>query len=115
MGFKGNFIFDEQKKFSLCNWKCRYESYQTPEYCQLSLWHDKVNEIPKGIYGTWVSQGHVFKCIHPIGIYSIFLVDQSGSMMIGASIQSIYDFCKKRDSLSPKDKSALIGFNEQSR
>ena len=131
MGFKGNFITEEQKKFSLCNWECRYESHKTPEYCQLSLWHDKVNEIPKGIYGTWVYQGHVFKCIHPIGIYSIFLVDQSGSMeskssgptnlvikqkmnnMIGASIQAIYDFCKKRDSLSPKDKSALIGFNDK--
>ena len=131
LGFKGNFISEEQKKFSLCNWKCKYESHQTPEYCQLSLWHDNVNEIPKGIYGTWVSQGHVFKCIHLIGIYSIFLVDQSGSMksksseptnpvikekmnnMIGASIQAIYDFCKKRDSLSPKDKSALIGFNDK--
>jgi len=33
--------------------------------------------------------------------------------MIGASIQAIYDFCKKRDSLSPKDKSALIGFNDK--
>jgi hypothetical protein len=127
--FKGNFTFEEEKKFSLCNWKCKYESHQTPEYCQLPLWHEKVNKIPKDIYGVWIYQGHVFKCIHPQGIYSIFLVDQSGSManlsevptnlfiqqkmnnMLGASIQAIYNFCQTRAVLSPKDKCALIGFN----
>ena len=129
--FKGNFISEEEKKFSLCNWKCKYESHQTPEYCQLPLWHEKVNEIPKDIYGVWIYEGHVFKCIHPHGIYSIFLVDQSGSMasqsevpnniqinlrmnnMLGATIQALYNFCKKRAALSPKDKCALIGFNDK--
>ena len=127
--FKGNFTFEEEKKFSLCNWKCKYELHQTPEYCQLPLWHKEVKEIPKDIYGVWIYQGHVFKCIHPQGIYSIFLVDQSGSMgslsevptnlfiqqkmnnMLGASIQAIYNFCQTRAVLSPKDKCALIGFN----
>ena len=129
--FKGNFIPKDEKKFSLCNWKCKYKSHQAPEYCQLPLWHEKINEIPKDIYGIWVNQGHVFKCIHPQGIYSIFLVDESGSMsnqsevpsnlfieqqmnnMLGASIQAIYNFCQKRASISPKDKCALIGFNDK--
>ena len=127
--FKCNFTSEEQKKFSLCNWKCKYESHQLPEFCQLPLWHDKVSSIPTGIYGTWISQGHVFKCLHPLGVYSIFLVDQSGSMnsesekptnnsirkkmnnMLGASIQAIDDFCNKREKINPKDKIALIGFN----
>ena len=130
--FNGNFTKEDNDKFKLCNWRCKYSSHQLPEYCQLSLWHEKFNIIPKGIHGTWISQWHVFKCIHPIGVYSIFLVDQSGSMnsesikptnkaiknkkmnnMIGAAIQAIYDFCKKRASLSPKDLNALIGFNEK--
>ena len=131
--FKGNFTSDEEKRFSLCNWKCKCESHQTPEYCQLPLWHDKVDIIPKGVHGTWISQGHVFKCVHPMGVYSIFLVDQSGSMMsksscptnkfigknnkmnnmIGAAIQAIDTFCKKRALLSPKDKVTLIGFNNK--
>ena len=41
------------------------------------------------------------------------VIKQKMNNMIGASIQAIYDFCKKRDSLSPKDKSALIGFNDK--
>jgi len=129
--FNGNFTSDEKKKFSLCSWRCKYESHQIPEYCQLTLWHKKENKIPKGIYGTWIFQGHVFKCIHPIGIYPIFLIDQSGSMesksvrptntyikknmdnILGASIQEIFNFCKIRDNLSPKDKCALIAFNDK--
>ena len=129
--FKGNFTSEEEKKFSLCNWKCKYESHQTPEYCQLPLWHEKVKEVPKDTYGIWIYEGHVFKCIHHHGIYSIFLVDQSGSMssqsevpnnfliqltmnnMLGASIEAIYNFCKQRAFLSPKDKCALIGFNDK--
>ena len=132
MKFNARFIDEEQKKYSLCNWKCKYSSHQLPEYCQLPLWHEKVKEIPKGIHGTWIFEGHVFKCVHPIGVYSIFLVDQSGSMesesikptnkviqekmnnMIGASIQAIDNFCKQRASLSPKDMTALIGFNDNS-
>ena len=59
--FKGNFITDEIKKFSLCNWKCKYESHQMPEYCQLPLWHEEVKEIPKNVYGQWICQGHVIQ------------------------------------------------------
>ena len=129
--FKSNFSSDENKRFSLCNWKCKYESHEPPEYCQLPLWHNKVNEIPKGMEGSWISKGHIFKCFHPIAVYSIFLVDQSGSMMsnssfptnsviknkmnnmLGASIQAIDDFCKKRASLNPKENVSLIGFNDK--
>lgn len=32
------------------------------------------------------------------------VIKQKMNNMIGASIQAIYDFCKKRDSLSPKEK-----------
>ena len=129
--FNGNFTSNEEKTFKLCNWKCKYESHQTIEYCQLPLWHKEISYIPKGIYANWVGQGHAFKCIHPIGVYSIFLLDESGSMerksslpnddiikfkmdnMIGASIQAILDYCKIRNSLNPKDISALIGFNDK--
>ena len=128
--FNPNFTKEENHKFALCNWRCKYSSHQLPEFCQLPLWHDKVDGIPKGIHGTWNYQGHVFKCIHPIGVYSIFLIDQSGSMesksinptnnkikkkmdnMLGAAIQAIYNFCMIRASLSPRDMSSLIGFNE---
>ena len=41
------------------------------------------------------------------------VIKQKMNNMIGASIQAIYDFCKRRDSLNPKDKSALIGFNDK--
>ena len=127
--FKSNFTTEEQKKFSLCNWKCKYTGHQTSEYCQLSLWHEKTKIIPNGVYGKWIYEGHVFKCSHPIAIYSIFLVDQSESMksisqnptnqkikeklnnMLGASIQAIDSFCKLRNEKSVKDKCSLIGFN----
>ena len=41
--FKGNFSSDDQKKFSLCNWKCKYISHQLAEYCNLPLCHDKIH------------------------------------------------------------------------
>ena len=131
--FKSNFTTEEQKKFSLCNWKCKYPGHQTPEYCQLSLWHEKTKIIPNGVYGKWIYEGHVFKCSHPIAIYSIFLVDQSGSMesssqnptnpkikeklnnMLGATIQAIDSFCKLRNEKSIKDKCSLIGFNDSAK
>jgi len=131
--FKGNFTTEEQKKFSLCNWKCKYSSHQTDEYCQLPLWHQRAIFIPKDIYGKWIYEGHIFKCSHPIGVYSIFLIDQSGSMdsksdkptniiikekldnMLGSSIQAISNFCKIRSSKSIKDKCSLIGFNNKAK
>ena len=131
--FKSNFTTEEQKKFSLCNWKCKYASHQMPEYCQLPLWHQKTNFIPNGVYGKWIFEGHVFKCYHPISIYSIFLVDQSGSMasrsqkpsnrkiiaklnnMLGASIQAVDSFCKLRSQKNFNNKCALIAFNDKAK
>ena len=131
--FKGKFVPEEQKKFSLCNWKCKYNSHQMPEYCQLHLWHEKVEIIPNGIYGKWIYEGHIFKCTHPIAVYSIFLIDQSGSMesksekptnikiknkldnILGVSIQAIDSFCKIRSQKSKKDKCAIIGFESNAK
>ena len=133
--FKSQLITQQDKKlFSLCNWKCKYSIHQIPEYCQLPLWHVPVKEMPKGPggnLGEWISRGHVLKCKHDIGIYTIFLIDSSGSMnsnthvpsnnyiwekrpnMIGAAIQAIYSYCEIREKSSPKDKCALFGFNKQ--
>ena len=131
--FKMNFTSEEQKKFSLCDWKCKYSSHQIDEYCQLPLWHKPERTIPNGIYGKWIYEGHIFKCSHPIGVYTIFLVDQSGSMksksnkptnsiiknkldnMLGSSIQAISTFCKIRSNQSFKDKCSLIGFNNKTK
>ena len=128
--FKMNASSDEKKKFGLCNWKCSYKSHQTPEYCQRELWHGPELNNLQNIYYHWTSNGHAFKCIHPIGVYSIFLLDSSGSMssktqqptnpgildkmpnMMGAALQAIDTYCRERESLSPKDKCALIGFNK---
>ena len=132
--FKGDFTSDEIKKFSLCNWKCKDEKHPLPEYCQLPLWHNKVvgNCIPKGYSGQWVSaQGHVFKCNHSNPIYTIFLVDKSGSMKdtyvlpispeikkifpnkIGCCIEAILEYCKARNEINPREKCGLIGFNDK--
>jgi len=127
--FKADFTPTQQKQFSLSNWKCKYTSHQTPEYCQLHLWHDTIDEIPNGVYGNWIYKGHVFKCIHPIAIYSLLLIDKSKSMesnssiptndknkqklnnMLGTAIQTIDYFCKLRKEKSVNDKCAIIGFN----
>ena len=127
--FRVNFTTEEQNKFSLCNWHCKYSSHQIPEYCQLPLWHKNADVIPLGVYGKWIFEGHIFKCSHSIAHYTIFLIDQSQSMkseticptnnkikgkfnnMLGASIQAIDSFCKLRIVKSIKDKCSLIGFN----
>ena len=127
-----NITPNDKKIFNLCNWKCQYSSHQTPKYCQLELWHKPTDIIPKGIHGTWVSkEGHVFDCIHPTGIYTIFLLDSSGSMnsksqspndptinskmpnMLGAAVQAIDTYCRLRAYESKKDKCALYGFNSK--
>jgi hypothetical protein len=128
-----NFTTEDQKRFSLCNWKCKYSSHQIDEYCQLTLWHDPQTQIPDRVYGKWIYEGHVFKCSHPNGVYSIFLVDQSGSMksksvrpinriiknkldnMLGSSIQAISNFCKIRTEQNFKDKCSLIGFSDKAK
>jgi uncharacterized protein YegL len=127
--FRNNATTDEKKIFSLCNWKCKYPSHQIPEYCQLELWHEPSKIIPLGTNGKWISKGHVFKCSHPKGIYTIFLLDISGSMtsqsqkptnlgilekmpnMLGAAIQAIDTYCKLRAKESQKDLCSLFGFN----
>ena len=133
--FKSNYITkEEKKKFSMCGWKCKYSIHQIPEYCQLPLWHQPIDKMPfgpGGNLGEWISNGHVLKCKHDIGIYTIFLVDSSGSMnsqshtpnnlgiqekmnnMMGAAIQAIDSYCKIRAELSPKDLCSLYGFNAQ--
>jgi hypothetical protein len=129
--FKMNFTTEDQKRFSLCNWKCKYSSHQIDEYCQLPLWHEPETKISDEIYGNWIYEGHIFKCIHPNGVYSIFLVDQSGSIrsksdrptnkiikdkldnMLGSSIQAISNFCKIRTEQNFKDKCSLIGFSDK--
>ena len=130
--FNTNFSNEEKEKFSLCDWMCSNATHKTREYCQLNLWHKPIegNSVPNGVYGNWVSKGHVFKCIHPNGIYVIFLVDESGSMsnrsirpttdinkkmdnMLGASIEAIINFCNKRFGINEKDTGALIGFNDK--
>lgn len=59
----------EQKFFISCNWVCKFPNHQTPEYCQLTLWHKPSPIIPKGVYGKWIYEGLVFKCVHPKCIY----------------------------------------------
>lgn len=68
--------------FSLNIWHCQDENLSLKEFCQLHLWHDKVigNDIPKGVNRIWISKGHALKYHHPNGAYTIFLVEQSGSM-----------------------------------
>jgi len=131
--FTNNFSTTEDKIFDLCNWHCQDENHQNKEYCQMKLWHDKIigNEIPKGVSATWISNGHAFKCHHPMGVYTIFLIDQSLSMssnsnkpknekdiinkmnnMLGASIEALLNYCRKRFAINVKDMCALIGFNE---
>ena len=116
-----------EDKLSKCNWKCKFHDDENPEYCKLELWHEKATKCERG---EWIYEGHIFKCIHPIGIYTIFLLDISASMracyalptinkiikkqnnMLGAAIESLYNFCRMRAKLSPIDKCALISFND---
>ena len=50
LNFDSKIITSTEKKiFSLCNWKCQYQSHQTPEYCQLKLWHAPTKIIPQDV------------------------------------------------------------------
>ena len=61
--YETNFTTEEKKKFSLCDWKCPNKTHQITEFCQLDLWHKLIegNSVPDGVYGNWVSKGHVFR------------------------------------------------------
>ena len=133
--FQSKYFKDNDKnKFALCNWKCQYVTHpkENPEYCQLELWHKHERIVPDNLKGGWIYKGHLFKCNHSIGIYTFFLLDISGSMsldfavpinkkikdkknnMLGAAIEAIENYCKKRAGNSLKDKCALISFNDNS-
>ena len=84
-------------------------------FCKLPLWHK--------------SKEHVFGCDHSNGIYTIFLVDRSGSMssekikplrkdleydnMIGVAIQAILSYCQRRKMENPREKCAMIGYDNK--
>ena len=114
-----------------CICPCYKDSAENHNYCQLELWHDK--ELPDYMKGKWISpEGHKFKCDHPSGIYSIFLMDKSGSMnsssikpgrfdinysnnhnnMLGASIEALLDYCNLRAKINRREKCALIGYDD---
>ena len=129
--FNGNFTNEQKMAFSRCNYKCTSAIHTKREFCNLELWHNEVDKIPKGVEGNWVSKGHVLKCQHPNAAYTIFLIDQSGSMqdnsivpteseyknkmknMLGAAIEALINYCKKRTSTNPKDQCALIGYENK--
>ena len=127
--FETTFSPEEKKRFSLCNIICQDDKHK--EYCQRELWHG--SDIPNRESRTWVSpQGHKFNCNHPNGVYTIFLVDQSGSMddskikpsnlrkdiqnkmnyMLGAAIEAILNYCQNRFAINPRELCALIGYSD---
>ena len=102
--------------FNLCDSICPCDK-DTPErhnYCSRELWHAK--DIP-----------HKFNCDHPV--YTIFLIDRSGSMgsslikpkdeeikkkhnnMLGATIEALLIYCEKRNLINGREKCALIGYD----
>ena len=122
---------NSKKIFDKCDCICPCDKDSAGEhnYCQLELWHDK--EIPDYLKGKWISpEGHKFKCDHPSGIYSIFLIDQSGSMdsdtikpgnsdiskkhdyMLGAAIEALLVYCNLRTKINRREKCALIGYDD---
>ena len=127
--FQTHFSLSDKEIFSLCNYICKTENHPKREFCQLSLWHKEFKEkkIPKG---TWVLEGHIFRCSHAV-CNSIFLVDQSESMnsnsitptipdikkgmnnITGAFIEAILNYCKIRNEIEGKEIISLIGFNDK--
>ena len=122
--------FPDGEKFDYCDCICPcgvIKPDKKPNYCQYKLWHEK--NIPNN--KQWKSpEGHIFECDHPSGVYTIFLIDTSGSMsddskkptreeiikkhnnMLGASIEALLNYCKKRFSINRREKCALIKYNE---
>lgn len=114
-----------------CICPCKEDSPEIHNYCQLELWHG--TDIPEDKKGNWVSpEGHKFKCDHPSGVYTIFLIDQSYSMsndsikpngdsdislsekhnnMLGATIEALLKYCEIRYKINRREKCALIGYN----
>ena len=91
-----------------------------------------MKNIPEELKGKWLSpEGHKFYCEHehPSGIYTIFLIDTSGSMdseetkpsneeiqkskglnnMLGSAIEVLLHFTEARNAINRREKCALIG------
>ena len=127
------FSSEKKKQFELCGCICPCEEHDPKNnkfnYCKREVFHGK--DIPYSLKGDWISpEGHVFNCNHPSGIYTIFLIDHSGPMgstlikpkrndisqssyhnnMLGASIEILLHFCRKRHSINRIEKCALIGY-----
>ena len=114
-----------------CICPCKDDKPENHNYCQRELWHG--TDISESEEGKWRSpEGHKFKCNHPYGIYTIFLIDQSGSMdsnsimptrvdikykktldnMLGATIEALLDYCSVRSKINRREKCALIGYDD---
>ena len=127
--------WEKKKTFEYCDCICPCEKHDPKNnkfnYCKREVFHGK--DIPEEDKGVWVSpEGHRFNCDHPSGIFTIFLIDCSGSMrsvsektkpgdpdivnspkhnnMLGASIEVLLNFCKKRYKINRREKCALIGY-----
>ena len=126
---------DKKELFDKCDCYCPCELHDPQKnklnYCQREIMHGKY--IPNELKTKeWFSpEGHVFDCNHPSGIYTIFLIDRSGSMdsesikpemesisqskkhnnMLGASIEALLKFCEKRFTINRREKCALIGYD----
>ena len=127
---------DKKELFDKCDCYCPCKLHDPHNnkfnYCIRDIMHGK--DIPKELKTKeWFSpEGHVFDCDHPSGIYTIFLIDRSGSMdsksiepsmrdinqsqihnnMLGASIESLLKFCEKRFTINRREKCALIGYDD---
>jgi len=128
--FDNQIEYEIKRKFELCDCVCPCDKQNQLYYCQRELWHMK--NIPEELKGKWLSpEGHKFDCEHPSGIYTIFLIDTSGSMdsektkpsneeiqksqglnnMLGSAIEVLLHFTEVRNAINRREKCALIGFD----
>ena len=130
--FEDDFNYDEINKFYLCNWKCEHNSHKANKeriFCKCPLWHkEDYKDQHQNLQYQWEYKGHLFDCKHNT-VYTIFLVDQSGSMesksklpslyeykekldnMLGCTIEVIIDYCKKRNQINHNDICSLIAYS----
>ena len=128
--FDNQIEYEIKRKFELCDCVCPCDKQNQLYYCQRELWHMK--NIPEELKGKWLSpEGHKFDCEHPSGIYTIFLIDTSGSMdsektkpsneeiqksqglnnMLGSAIEVLLHFTEARNAINRREKCALIGYD----